>query len=481
MKRLYLLLIFCFPALCAAQHFPGADEFINHSSLKSASVSIGICDLSTGKFQADYNTRQSLVPASTLKLITTATALDMYGPDYRFKTKLEYSGTISSDGTLHGDIYIIGSGDPTLGSENSNIPADQFISNCVNAIKNAGIKAIRGRIIADGSICDNEGISPYWTWEDLGNYYAAGAYGVNFADNRYRLILKSRESGTTPEIIGTEPVIPDLTFINNLASKNINSDSAYIYGAPFQNERTLYGAIPQQRQKFVIKGDIPDPALFAAQTLHNAISNQCISIEKLPTTNRLMLLNNEQITKSRKSLLVFSSDKLSDIILHINKVSDNFYTETLLRLIALHDYPSASAQKGINSIKKYWENKGICTDGLFMYDGCGLSTVNRISARIMNNILAYMANNSQAAEAFINSIPFAGESGTVSNFLKNSDLKGKLRLKSGSIGNVQCYAGYYYSGTKKYTVTIMVNYYTCNRTQLRKMIEKMLLSNPAFN
>ncbi len=480
MKTLYLSFIFCFPALCFSRHFQGADAFVNHPALKTASVSISISDLNTGTYQADYNIRQSLVPASTLKLITTATALDMYGADYRFLTKLEYSGTISPDGTLQGDIYITGSGDPTLDSENSQTPPGRFISDCMDAIKKAGIKAIRGRIIADGSICDNEGVSPYWTWEDMGNYYAAGAYGVNYADNRYRLMLKSGEAGTTPEIIGTEPAIANLTFTNNLTSKNIHFDSAYIYGAPFQNNRTLCGAIPRHKPSFVVKGDIPDPALFAAQTLNNAISGQCISIEEPPTTDRLVTLNNEKPAKNRQPLLIHQSDKLSDIIQHINKVSDNFYTEALLRLIALRNYPSASAQKGILSIRKHWESKGINVEGLFMYDGCGLSTVNRISARVMNDILTYMANNSPEKESFINSIPLAGESGTVSNFLKDTKFKGKLRLKSGSIGNVQCYAGYYL-GTQKYAVTVMVNYYTCNRTQLRKMIEKMLLSCPAFN
>ncbi|MBQ7824032.1 MAG: D-alanyl-D-alanine carboxypeptidase/D-alanyl-D-alanine-endopeptidase [Bacteroidaceae bacterium] len=480
MKKFCLSFIFCFPALCFSQRFQGADTFINHPALKNASVSISVSDLNTGLYQADYNIQQSLVPASTLKLVTTATALDMYGADYRFLTELEYSGTITPDGTLQGDIYITGAGDPTLGSENSQTPPDRFISDCINAIKKAGIKAIRGRIIADGSICDNEGVSPYWTWEDMGNYYAAGAYGVNYADNRYRLTLKSGEAGTIPEIIGTEPTVPNLTFTNNLTSKNINFDSAYIYGAPFQNNRTLCGAIPRHKPNFVVKGDIPDPALFAAQTLSNAISGQCISIEEPPTTDRLMSLNNEKSATNRQLLLVHESDKLSDIIQHINKVSDNFYTEALLRLIALHDYPSASAQKGIRSIRKYWEHKGINLNGLFMYDGCGLSTANRISAQVMNDILTYMANDSQEGESFINSIPLAGESGTVSNLLKDTKFKGKLRLKSGSIGNVQCYAGYY-SGTKKYVVIVMVNHYTCNRSQLRKMIEKMLLSCPSFN
>ena len=440
MKTLYLLLLVCSPILCFASDFTGVETFLRHPALKSASVSIGICNLQTGEYQTDYNSHQSLVPASTLKLITTATALDLYGPDYRFKTKLEYTGTISSDGTLHGDIYIAGTCDPTLGSENSHIPADRFISACVEAIQKAGIKSIQGCIIADGSICDDEGVSPYWTWEDLGNYYAAGVYGVNFADNLYRLTLQSGKAGTTPKIIGTTPDIPHLTFINNLKAKNIRTDSAYIYGAPFQNERTLYGAIPQNRQEFVVKGDIPDPALFAAQTLSKDLSDHSVSVEGTPTTDRIMRLNNERMAQKRQTLLTFESDKLADIIAHINHVSDNFYTEALLRLIALHNYPSASAQKGILTIRKHWQEKGIDIEGLFMYDGCGLSTVNRISARVMNDILRYMAN-SPGKESFFQSIPLAGESGTVSSFLKGTKLAGKLRLKSGSIGNVQCYAG----------------------------------------
>ncbi len=480
MRKLFLLFAFCFPFLCIAQSLQGIDAFINHPSLKTASVSVGVVDLKTGEYRVNCNADKSLVPASTLKLVTTATALDMFGSDYRFRTKLEYTGMISPKGTLEGDIYITGSGDPTLGSENSRIPKEQFIADCINAIKRAGIKAIRGRIVADGSICDSEGVSPFWTWEDMGNYYAAGAYGINYADNLYRLMLKSGAAGTTPQVIGTEPVIPGLSFRNHLVSKVISIDSAYIYGAPFQKERFIYGAIPQNRSSFVIKGDIPDPALFIAQTLNEAITGQCISVEELPTTDRLMRQNGETLKKDRQTLLTFESDRLLDVINRINSVSDNFYTEALLRLIALYNNQTASSQKGIRSIVQYWKSKGIDTDGLFMYDGCGLSTVNRISARVMNDILAYMANSSKEKESFINSVPLVGESGTVRELLKDSKFKGRLRLKSGSISNVQCYSGYF-SGNGEYAVTVMVNNYTCSRPELRKMIERMLLSVPIFN
>lgn len=449
-------------------------RFVNKPGLASASIGIAIIDIHTDETIAEYSSRQSLVPASVLKLITTATALELYGPDFRFETRLSYSGYIDQKGILQGNLYITGSGDPTLGSAYSQLPANSFIQQGVAALIHKKIKGINGHIIADASAFNTEGVSHKWLWEDLGNYFAAGAYGLNFQDNMYQLVLKSGSPGTTPTIIKTVPLIPGLTFRNHLVSATNERDSAYIYGAPFSPERSVYGSIPSNRSQFTVKGDIPDPALFLAQKLKDGLTQSGIK-----TTQEVIAeySNSEKyaLTEKREILLSFQSDKLSNIVRIVNERSNNLYAEALLRLIARKRDKTGSAAGGVAVILDYWKKKGLDLTGLFMYDGSGLSPVNKIPASLLCKILARAATSEDSGQLFKQTIPLVGQEGTVRNLLKGSNLVGKVRLKSGSMAQIQCYAGFYTVQSKEYAITVIVNNFTLSRNELRKDIEQLLI------
>lgn len=421
--------------------------FTNNNLHRNANISLMVKDLRTGKTLYSHRSGSATIPASTMKLVTTATALELLGANYQIKTTLEIDGTVGTDSVLNGNLYIYGNGDPTLGS--SHLGNIYFLNEWVSAVRKAGIKQINGDIIADASAYDTEGINPKWIWEDMGNYFASGVYGISYKDNTFEMELKSGAVGTTPEIVKITPNIPELTFKNYLKSTTIRFDSAYFYGAPFQNERSIYGAIPANRASFKIKGDIPRPGLVLARDLAWKLKSNGIPVSGDAT---------DEIGKSTKRTVIYThfSPKLSEIIKVINVTSNNHYAEHLLRHLALRQGKQASTTDALERIKSFWSSKGLPVDELFQSDGSGLSPMNAVSANFFVSLLEYM-DKSKNNTVFRASLPVAGQSGTLRNFLKRTALNGKVQAKSGTFSRVKSYAGYIQSNGKRLAFAIIVN------------------------
>ena len=448
------------------------DNFVRTKGLQSASIGINVIDLTTGKSVASYNKNKSLIPASVMKLLTTSTALELYGPDHQIPTLLQYAGEIDSTGVLWGDVYIKGGGDPTLGSEHINRNKNDFFTECVSAVVRAGIKKINGRIIADETCFDFEGISFKWLWEDLGIYYGAGSYGISIYDNTYRLFIRTEMPGSKPQILKTEPNMDDIVFLNYLETADGIEDDSYICGIPYSYERWLSGSVPANKPEFIIKGSIPDPPHYAAVCLHNALTEAGVSISDLPTTCRILNLQNREPAENRTLLHTYYSSSMSDMIRQTNVPSNNHYAEHLFKLSALSKNAQSSFKKGTDFVLSFWKDKGLDSAGLFLYDGSGLSPSNRLTPQFVTDILRYMSNKSRYADKFYASLPIAGKEGTVRSFLKET--KTEIRLKSGSISGVQCYAGYFDKNGKRYAFCVMVNNFENSRQALRKAMEEMI-------
>jgi D-alanyl-D-alanine carboxypeptidase/D-alanyl-D-alanine-endopeptidase (penicillin-binding protein 4) len=399
--------------------------------------------------------------------VTTAAALEILGPKFCFQTKLEIDGKINSEGVLNGNLYIRGGGDPTLGSEH--LGDKDFLLKWVEEVKKAGIKQINGQIIADGTIYDDLGVNPKWTWEDIGNYYAAGAYGISYMDNTYQLVLRSGENGTTPEILRIIPEIPAMTFENYLTSTSITYDSAFFYGAPHSYLRSIHGEIPANRFEYIIKGDIPNPGLLLAENFQDKLNESGITISKLPSD----IVTNES---ERRVILVQESPPLSEIIKETNVHSNNGYAEQIFRYLALSKNKIGTSNGSVQVIRSFWKSKGLPVEQLFMYDGCGLSPVDAVSSQFLVDLLSYMQTISPNREAFINSLPVAGKSGTLTNFLEKTELQGKVHAKSGTISRVKCYAGYIDLKKKNYVFAIMVNNPNGTSKAVIRKMEELLLS-----
>jgi D-alanyl-D-alanine carboxypeptidase/D-alanyl-D-alanine-endopeptidase (penicillin-binding protein 4) len=434
--------------------------------------SICVIDHSTGKIISSYNKDVSVVPASVMKLVTTATALELLGPEYKFKTRIEYTGRLV-DGTLDGNLLIIGGGDPTLGSRHFNKDQQSFLNTWTEEIKKAGIKKINGDIIAYSGLFDNEPVSPYWIWEDIGNYYAAGIYGLGVFDNSYQITFRSGKPGSIPEISSLKPEIPGLIIENRLKAADNNKDSAYIYGVPFQNERYITGTIPCNRETFSIRGDIPNPPAFIAQLIKQTLIKEGIQITGKSFAEKSLP------DKGLKTVLVYThlSENLLDIISKTNEKSDNVYAEYLLRHIALSkkQFP-ATSKDGLGVIRDYWTNQGLDLNSLVMLDGSGLSPIDRISSELLAKILDYELSKGSYGNLFEKSLPIAGLQGSVASFLKDSQITGKVRVKSGTMQGVTCYAGYYRKKDKIFVFAMLSNHLNIPRSHIVKEMEDCLLS-----
>lgn len=419
-------------------------KFTDNVLLRDANISVLVKDLKTGTVLHKSNERKSIMPASTMKLVTTASALEMLGPEFRFETRIEIDGRIGTDSTLFGNIYIKGGGDPTLGSEYMGNP--DFLNIWAAEIKKAGIKTIAGRIFTDESIYNSEAINPKWTWEDIGNYYASGVYGLSYKDNTYRLILKSGQAGTRPEILRTEPEIKGLKFENNLLSTAISYDSAYLYGIPRSNLRIIRGAIPANKDEFTVKGDIPDPGALLISDLLNTLNSSGIKVNMLTIPE-----------STRRIIYTYFSPPLSEIISEINVRSNNHYAEHVFRYLSVKANGKDSFAGSVSAIKEFWKLRNLPIDQLFMVDGSGLSPSNAVSAQFLVNLLEYMYKQSAYNDVFIKSLPVSGVNGTLTSFLRNTKLKGKVMAKSGTIARVKCYAGYMDYNGKKRVFAVMAN------------------------
>lgn len=486
-KKIFLAgILLLFMQMAEAQDTP-MKRFLNLPSMKGASCSFMVKDISNGKVVYSYTADREVIPASVLKLVTTATALELLGEEFRFETSLEYDGKITG-GVLEGNLYIKGSGDPTLGSshfaaDRSRYTPDQntFMPQWITALKKAGITKVTGSVIADESIFDTEGVSAKWVFEDMGNYYGAGCYGLSVFDNLYKLYVSSGSAGSKPQIIETVPPMPNIHFHNYLVSSPARSDSCYILGAPFSNDRFLYGTIPANKERFLLRGDIPEPPLFLAQYVSAKLGEAGIPVTGAPTCYRILSENNNRPKTARKKLASVYSPTLREIVRIVNERSHNLYADALLKTIGLHYTPTSnetlsSAGRGIKMIESYWGKKGLDLSSLWMYDGSGLAIANKLTASFTCDLLTYMEKKSGHSKAFTASLPKAGMEGSVAGFLKGTVLQGKLLLKSGGMSRVRSYAGYLIAGERKYAVTIIVNNYNGEGRLMIKNMEDLFLA-----
>lgn len=491
MEKIIISVIICFTSLSLSSQSSLKDKAIQNinkelkilksdKQFKNANWSYCLLNCKTDKIVSQYNSNKSLTPASTMKVVTSATALSLLGENYQFKTKLQYSGHIDVNGVLHGNLYIKGGGDPTFGSsrfgEERNL--ESLMLQVLLSLKKHKIKKINGAIIGDASVFENAIVVPSWSWEDIGNYYGAGISGLSINENMYKIIFKpGRKLNEKAEVIGTDPYIPGLEFVNNVTTAKIGSgDNAYIFGSPYSNLRYLEGTVPLGKNKFVIKGAIPDPPYFCACILNSYLKKNNISISVNPSSLRLEILKKKIDSNKRITIQTYKSPYLSQIVKKTNIKSINTYAEALLKIIAFEKLnKKATTKDGIKIIKNFWKAKGVNIEGFEIFDGSGLSRKNFISTYHFTKMLRLFTME-KCFPAFKESLSIAGKTGYLKNMFKGTNAVGKLFAKSGTIQNVKCYTGYVKNNSNEIlSFAVMVNNYSSSSYQMKKKMEKLMV------
>ena len=416
-----------------------------------------------------YRMDAALVPASVMKAITTATANEVLGPDYRFVTELQTKGVLGDDGVLKGDVVIRGGGDPTLAASELSPTYAKWKS----ALLEAGVKRVEGRVVGDASIFGTILTPETWPWNDFGNYYGAGASGLTVHQNLFYASFQTPSVGARAPFSGTEPRLPGHEFVNEMrVGTAASGDKGYVYGDPYGKLFTFRGTVPAGSGSFTIKGALPDPALFCARTFSEYLNGNGLPVADTPSTDRLLGNAGEEIG-AREKIFEQSSEPLSEILVTTNHKSDNLKAECIHRAIAVKVKGEGSPTAAAEAVRSHWAEKGIDMTGFFMGDGCGLSRANAVTARQLALILHAAAKGGDF-ETFRQSLPVAGQSGTLKSIGGGSAAEGRIRAKSGTMDRIRNYAGYLEARSgKRYAFALFVTNHTADLASVKAKIVRV--------
>ena len=434
-----------------------------------ASISALVKDLNTGRVVFEHNPNKNLITASLMKLVTTATALDVLGKNYKFITHFRITGEIIN-GTLNGDLIIEGGGDPTLGSHYfSGQSPGSVLSSVGEFLKKKGIERINGRIVVDESYLKGSRFPSQRLWEDMGNYYGAPPAALSWRDNSFTLVLQSpKKVGETCHVVSVVPYTSDLTFSCRVLSASHNRDSAYIYGLPGLDEWEIRGSIPAGRDWFEIKGALPEPGLtFASEVAGLLQGNNGIGFVKS---------GNNEWRDSAHLIGQIESPPLSEIIREINRHSLNLAADHLLVALGKSENNNRESEwdRGIRVIRDYWKDKaGDYYIGI--NDGSGLAPLSTLSPAFLVEMLTNIYEEETLFETYKNSLSVSGRSGTLKYMWRKPPLAGVVYGKSGSMKDVLGYAGYIFKDNKSPLVfAVVVNHHGKENGDIRDIIEKWL-------
>ncbi|MGB4936300.1 MAG: D-alanyl-D-alanine carboxypeptidase/D-alanyl-D-alanine-endopeptidase, partial [Ferruginibacter sp.] len=392
-------------------------KFEADTQCKHALISMYLVNGKTGKVILDRNSQIGLAPASCLKIVTSGAALDLLGKDYRYKTGFSYDG----------DLNIEASGDPTLGSWRWESTREETIQQKLRAsLKENNISTYSGNIVVADCDWETQVTPRGWTWEDIGNYYGAGARGLNWRENQYDLILKpGKAEGDPVNILRYEPDISPAVLINELKTGSIGSgDKSIIYLPESALTGYIRGTVPAGNNTFKVTGSMPDPTIVFKNAFKNLLTKDSLVTEKTESV-----------------LLTHFSPTLDSINYWFLQKSVNLFGEAFVKTIALEKNGIGSTEVGIEIIKDYWAKNGIDKSALNIIDGSGLSPANRVTTNALVTVLQF-AKKQDWYSSFYNALPE----------------QNGIKMKSGYIGGVRSYSGYIRSRSgADYTFSFIVN------------------------
>lgn len=467
----------------------------NRKVATPSGAQVGICIRTlSGKVLREDNADLNFIPASNLKIVTAGAALKRLGADFRFETAVAYSGSVGTDGVLHGDLYIIGGGDPTLGSQATlAMPKDSLFSRWERAVRGAGIRSIAGSIIADSRRMPAE-VNGSWMYEDLGTYYGATCSALMFNENCLEMTV-APGTGAGDEVIicsenagkirsadsGRKQMLPNrpwMKIMNNCTTGPEGSgDKSYLLVSEFAAVGHLVGSYAVDRRgktisyndpfadfscayefaSFLSSNGIPCTAVTSTSACHptaifhntdssahekcpgtydNHDRKQSLGFETFDTSGSLTYSGHFTPQDSLTTITTTLSPRLSEIIRETLRVSNNLYAETLLRALR----PGGSTDDALKSEMSIIENMGVSTSRVRIEDGSGLSRKNSVSPGFLVSFLTAMSRQS----CFGTYLRSFNNPGPDEHIFSTSALgiRRRIRLKSGSMGGVLCYCGY---------------------------------------
>lgn len=454
MKGLYLILLVFFLNV----------SFLISAQNGHAEWGIMVKDLTGKRVVANENGNVKMTPASTMKLFTTATALEILGPAYKIETAVWTDAKIGDNGVLDGNLYVQGGLDPTI--ESSVIENYGFFDSVAMALKTLGVNEIKGDIIADGNIIYGDEASPKWVLEDLATYYGVGCFGLSVYDNVQNVTVKAVDRNGKLQVKTQYPEA-EISVINKLKISGSSDAVVYTYSMPYGKEVLLEGILGVGVTKY-LRLAITNPNEVVAKILLNKLRSKGIVVNGTACESRWIDYDGYE------KLYSYYSPFLQNIVREINFNSNNHYAQHIFRLLGTQVHKrNATLRDSENVIKSYWKEHGINIDEMAIYDGNGLSPMDALSPEVMVNMLEYMYH-CKSAFYFKSSLPECGAEGTVKAIFRGKDFY--ARAKSGSMTGVQAYAGYVNYKNREFAFCVIVNEFDEERSKVKMMIEQKLIN-----
>jgi D-alanyl-D-alanine carboxypeptidase/D-alanyl-D-alanine-endopeptidase (penicillin-binding protein 4) len=410
--------------------------------LRNANWGFVVYDTKTGKIVTSYNENAPLVPASTTKLLTTETAFSLLGTKYRWNTQLEYSGSVDAEGVLAGNLYIVGSGDPSLGGNRGGAASyGQIVTQYMDAIKDKGIKKITGDIIIQTAIFKENKVTlpENIVWLEQANYYLP--------------------VGTTKDINPRNEKM-----IVSQSNNPFNQVKKYFYVSPYTN-KMVYADLYEGAW---VTTKVADPPAFLANKLRESLVKNKIAITGKVTPKIV-----DRDPEPREVLSNYKSPSLAEIVAYTNQRSDNGYAEAILKSNGFMKLGDQTTESGRIVVTDHLKATNFDIVGLNYMDGSGLSKAHTVTPISQVKFLTAMTKSPYYKE-YLDSLPIAGQTGTLKHmFLVNSN--GQIFAKTGTLNHVKCLAGYIKTRSNRtLAFSLLINNYAGSTAQVKDRMEQLL-------
>jgi len=429
------------------------DDIFDDPSFRNANWGVVIQSLENGEYFYKRNEDKFFIPASNLKLFTTASGLLLLGPDYRFKTNVYINGSINSS-TLNGDLIIQGCGDPTISGRFFNNDIYYVFDSWIDSLLELGIDKIKGNIVGDDNLFDDLGLGNGWAWDYETDWYAAQSSAISFNDNCVDLtVYYNKENDSI--FVDSKPQLKNIIIRNEVRHAQPGERTRIdVYRQRGTNIITVSGVMQENSDSVVTYATVLNPTQFAMATLFERLEKRGIRVNGYA----IDIDDYYRPLDYKNSKLLFSSysEELGEIIKVINKGSQNFFAEQLLKTIALEKKGYGTVDYGVAAIKELFVEIGLNPDNIVMVDGSGLSHLNMTTPKQIAELLKFMYSNKNVYSYYYNSLPIAGVDGTLGKRMKNTTAEGVVRAKTGYISYVRSLSGYAVTGDNEPIVFSMI-------------------------
>lgn len=404
--------------------------------LVAAFWGIEVRSLRTGRVLYARDSARNFKPASTVKLVTTAAALDAFGPDERLRTTVETSGRLDALGRVLGDVYLVGRGDPNLSGRFRDGRATAVLEDLSEALRAAGVRRIEGRLVGHDGLFAGERRGEDWSWGDLVWSYGAEVSALSFNDNSARLTAAPGERVGDPLVVDADPPSSHYRVVSTAVTSAAGSKAELVLrNDPGTNLFQLSGSWPLGGLPWEGRVAIADPARYAATALAEALSARGIRITGGVQTS------SDPLPPGLRVLAAHDSEPMAEIVKVVNKESQNLHTEMLLRLLGARLKGAGTVQAGHEAVADFLERLAVPSETWSLQDGSGLSRSDIVTPRGLVALLAAMDRHRHAA-AFRDSLAVAGVDGTLRHRMRGTPAEGRVLAKTGSLRLVNALAGY---------------------------------------